>query len=131
MAWILRDDEIAAVLQLDGGARYSYCVKKITDEKQLWSLMQDDGWALMADDTDQELIPIWPHEKFATLCATGFFADHQPKSIAIDTWLERWIPGMEKDGRIIAVFPTAESKGVLVDPRRFEADIREELLKYE
>jgi hypothetical protein len=38
---------------------------------------------------------------------------------------------MEKDTRLVAVFPTPQDKGVAVEPRRFEADLREELSQYE
>jgi hypothetical protein len=131
MGWVLRDNEIESVILLDGPKRYGYCVKKIADQQQLWGLRQEDGWALAVDDAGHELLPVWPHEKFALLCATGIWAGHQPKAIDLDDWLERWTPGMNKDGRLVAVFPTPQDKGVAVDPRRLEVDLREELSQYE
>jgi hypothetical protein len=131
MTWIPRDEEIKSVLALDGAKRYGYCVKKAADQQQLWSLGQENGWALASDDVGRELVPVWPHEKFAFVCANGIWAGYQAKAIDLDAWLERWIPGMEKDTRLIAVFPTPQDKGVVVEPRRFETDLREELAQYE
>jgi hypothetical protein len=50
MTWVPRDEEIKSVLALDGAKRYGYCVKKVADQQQLWSLRQEDGWALASDD---------------------------------------------------------------------------------
>lgn len=131
MPWILRDEELKAVLSLDGPKRYEYTIKKVADQEQVWSLWKDDGWALTGDSASRELVPVWPHERFASLCATGIWIGYEPKMIAIDVWIERWIPGIENDGRSIAVFPTPEGRGVAVDPRRFETDLRDELSQYE
>jgi hypothetical protein len=38
---------------------------------------------------------------------------------------------MAKDDRTVAVFPTPQAKGVIVDPPRLEADLSEELAQYE
>lgn len=130
MAWLLRKKEIEAVLALDGPGRYGYCIKKIADEGRLWSLAGGTGWVLMGDG-DGELVPIWPHEQFASLCANGSFAHCEPKPIEIAVWLERWIPGTARDGRRIAIFPTPEGNGVVVSPERLEADLRNELSNYE
>jgi hypothetical protein len=131
MTWIPGDKEVKSVLALDSAKRYGYCVKKAADEERLWSLRQEDGWALASDDAGRELVPVWPHEKFALLCANGTWAGYQAKAIDLDAWLERWIPGIEKDARLIAVFPTPQHKGMAVGPRRFEADLCEELSQYE
>lgn len=131
MTWIPKEEEIKAVLMLDGEKRYTYCIKKMADEQQLWSLRHSDGWALSSDDAGHELLPVWPHEKFASLCANGAWADYHPVAIDIDAWLDRWIAGMEKDGKLVAVFPAPQDGGVAVEPRRMESDLRDELLQYE
>ena len=128
MAWVPRDEEITSVLLLDDPNRYRYCVKKAADEEQLWSLWQESGWALAGDDAGREVVPVWPHERFASMCANGLWAGCQPKAIDIRAWLGCWIPGMEKDARLVAVFPTPQRKGAVVEPRRFEADLREETI---
>jgi len=131
MAWMPTDKEIAAVLQLDGPKRYSYWVKKVADQQVVWSLWQADGWALAADDQGRQLVPVWPHEKFAELCARDVWAGYAPKAIEIEAWMERWIPGMQRDTILVAVFPTPNDRGVAVDPAKLGEDLQEELSNYE
>ncbi len=131
MAWIPTDREMASVLQLDGQKRYLYWIKKVADEEVVWSLWQEGGWALAGDDEGRQLVPVWPHQRYAALCAQDVWAGHAPKPIALDAWIERWIPGMERDGRLVAVFPTPEDRGVAVEPARLGADLREESANYE
>jgi hypothetical protein len=131
MAWTPTEKEVAAVLQLGGPQRYSYCIKRIADQEVVWSLWQEGGWALVGDDEGRQLVPVWPHEKFAALCACDVWTGYMPKSIKLNVWLERWIPGIKQDGRLVAVFPTPRNRGVAVTPVRFGEDIREELTHYE
>jgi hypothetical protein len=131
MAWTPTKTEIAAVLQLDAPKRYSYWVKKTADQQVVWSLWQQDGWALAGDDQGHELVPVWPHEKFAGLCSRDVWAGYLPKPVDLDIWIERWIPGMERDSRLVAVFPTPEDRGVIVEPAKVADDLREELANYE
>lgn len=125
------EKEIESVLRLDAPNRYLYCVKRIADWQRLYSLKSNAGWALAANDAGDELVPIWPHEAFASLCAGGPWQDYSPQVIGIDEWLVRWIPGIERDSRLIAVFPTAEKKGVAVNAADFVKHLRAELAKYE
>lgn len=65
------------------------------------------------------------------LCVTGPWIGYRAESIALDAWLDRWSPGLEKDNRHVAVFPAPDNKGVIVEPRQFEATLRDELAHYE
>ena len=129
MVWEPSEEEICAVLKLEGAERYSYFIKKIADQEQLWSLWQD-GWALAADDNGQQLVPVWPHESYATLCARDKWAGYTPKVIELDAWLERWTPGIKRDGRMLAVFPSPSNRGVAVEVGKLADDLSEELTNY-
>jgi len=129
MAWQLGEKEVLAVSALEGPERYAYFVKRVADEQRLWSLW-NDGWVLAKDDAGRELVPVWPHQDYAALCAKGEWADHTPKEINLDAWIERWLPGIEGDNRLVAVFPTDENQGVVVDSRRLTSDLEQELEKY-
>ena len=131
MTWSLRDRELEAVLQLNAAKRYAYLIKKTIDQKRVWGLWRDEKWALGSDNAGQELIPVWPHEKYAALCVQGNWAGYQPRAIDITTWIEKWIPGMHRDNRSVAAFPTPCDKGVIIDPERMAVDMRQELSLYE
>lgn len=131
MAWTPTDKEIAAVLQLDGPARYSYWVKKIADQQVVWSLWHVEGWALAGDSDGRVLVPVWPHETFAAMCARDVWAAYTPKAIDVTAWMERWIPGLQRDGRMVAVFPTTADRGVIVDPAVVYENLQHELRNYD
>lgn len=131
MNWTPSTKEIESVEVLEASKRYDYLIKKIADQEKVWSLWQEDGWALAGDNNGREAVPIWPHEQFARLAASGSWVGYQPKVIELDAWLSRWIAGMEKDNRLVAVFPTMNDKGVFVEPAKFAIDLRSELQNYE
>jgi hypothetical protein len=131
MTWVPHDEEVRSVVLLNGADRYRYCIKRVADQQQVWSLHLDDGWALAGDNAGLECVPIWPHERFALLCATGRWAGYQARAIDLDDWLARWTSGMERDKRRVDVFPTPEGFGTVVEPRRLDEDLRNELRQYE
>jgi hypothetical protein len=129
--WTPSTHEVNSVLLLDAPKRYEYLIKKVADQEIIWSLSKQDGWAIAADPARREAVPVWPHREFAQLCATASWSGYTPRAIELEAWMNRWISGMEKDNRLVAVFPTPNDKGVCVDPSRFDADIRQELENYE
>ena len=115
MSWTPSENEIKAVLSLEARQRYEHWIKKVADEEEVWSLWQEGGWALAGDDSGRLFVPVWPHSRYAALCAEGVWDAYQPKAVPLDVWLERWTPGMDRDHRLVAVFPTPTDKGI---PRR-------------
>ncbi|MGZ4845209.1 MAG: DUF2750 domain-containing protein, partial [Candidatus Angelobacter sp.] len=63
--------------------------------------------------------------------AVGEWLGYKPKKIDLDEWLNKWIPGMEKDHRAVAVFPATESQTTTASPLKVKSDLEEELAKYE
>jgi len=131
VSWTPNEKEIQSVLALPARERYAHCVKRIADEERLWSLRKRDGWVLMGDEAGPEVIPVWPHSKYAARCATGEWQGALPTEIALDAWFERWIPGLRKVGRLVGVFPLPHGKAIVVEPDRFERELREELKHYD
>ena len=62
-------------------------------------------------------MPVWPHPAYAVACAQGAWQGHVPAAIPLDEWLEDWLPGVERDGRLVAA--------------RMRADLGRELEQYE
>ena len=131
MGWTPNEQEIDAVLSLEASKRYQHWLKKVADQEEVWSLWHEGGWALVGDDARNQLVPVWPHSLYAARCAAGAWAGYEPKAIPLEAWLNRWIPGIERDHRRIAVFPTPNDRGVSIEPKRLERDLRSELSHYE
>ncbi len=131
MSLDINDHEFTAVVSLPAPRRYAYCIKRVADWYEIWSLRTDDGWALAHDDEGNEVIPIWPAARYAAACSKGYWSNDKPKAICMDDWLQKWIPGMLQDGALVAVFPSPDDKGVVVTPDRLRSDLEEELERYE
>jgi hypothetical protein len=127
MAWILKDKEFRSVTALPGAQRYEYFLKRVIDAELVWSLVGADGWILYGDNEGHETVPVWPHEKYAEACAVGDTESLKPRSIELKAWLERWLPGIRRDQRLVAVFPVpaGEASGVVVTPDRLQRDLEE------
>jgi hypothetical protein len=123
--------EVENVVRLPDDRRYEYFVKKIADWQNVWGLHGGSGWALAADDAGNQLIPFWPTAEFAQLCAQSEWEGYTPSPIALDIFMDKWLPGMMKDGRRLAVFPTPSGRGVAVEPTRLLLDLTSELEKLE
>jgi len=132
MSLEINEKELASVTSLEGRKRYSYFIKRVADFEEVWSLAGAEGrWCLAAEPDGGEVVPVWPARRYAEVCAAGEWADSEPKSINLDLWLERWTPGMIRDGRRVTVFPTPGARGVVVDPARLADDLAVELRLYE
>jgi len=131
MPYNVSDKELVAVLGLPAPERYQYFVKRVADAEAVWSLVGTGGWVLLGDTENHEIVPVWPHERFALACASGDWSSNEPRFISLSEWMEAWLPGIARDDRLIAVFPTPDSKGPVVSAERLKADLEEELRNYE
>ncbi len=125
------DKEYESVIALPGSKRYAYILKKVADWEEVWSLRNKDGWVLSADADGLRLVPVWPNDRYAQACIIEEWQDCKPAVIGIEAWMQRWIPGMIRDNRRVAVFPTKNDKGVVVEPSRLQSDLHEECEQYE
>lgn len=129
--YVLNDIEFNKVSSLPAEKRFSYCIKRIVDSGIIWSLY-DNGWALIADDlSEEEIIPIWSHSRFAEVCATGEWEGYKPRRISLKNFIRKWIPGMIKDKRVIAVFFVPDGTYVHISPEELFNRLEEELEQYE
>ena len=131
MSYQVSELEIDAVSALPGGQRYAHFLKRVADWEELWSLRAGEAWVLSADSRGREVVPVWPHPRYAEACATGEWAGAMPAPIPLAEWVEQWLPGMRRDGRAAAVFPIPSEGGVLVEAERLRLDLDLALEPYE
>lgn len=126
----MHPSKVANVLNLDGQARHDYFVRKVADSQAIWGL-EKSGWAMAEDDNGVKVVPFWPEEDFAKMCATGTWKSYAPRKIDLEAFLTRWLPGMQRDGTKVAVFPKPDSQGVIVEPERLRETLVAEASQYE
>ena len=126
----VHDKEFESLIAMAAPERYAVFIKRVADWQELWGLRSHTGWTLMADDLGNELVPVWPHNRFADACADENIQE-QSKAILLDDWLKAWTPGLIRDNRKVAVFPVTTGQGIVVTPQRLESDLRAACKQYE
>jgi len=121
--------KIENVLKLEPQARYDYFIRKVADFEVVWGLF-DNGWAT-AGSANTTAVPFWPEEDFARLCASAQWRGFTAKSIELNDFLERWLPGMQGEGRRCYIFSTPDEQGLLVLPEDLLGAIKQEREHYE
>ena len=127
MSWEVNDREFESVLALPAGTRYEYFIKRSASHGELWGLHGVLGWVMAVDDESKMHFPVWPHPRFAQVCASGPWEAESPRSIDVDEWVEAWTPQLEGDRFRIAVFQTPQDEGSGVSVRRLKRDLEAEL----
>jgi len=126
----IHDKEFTALIGMPAPERYAIFVRRVADWQVVWGLRSEHGWRLMANEDGIEVVPVWPHQRFAEAIA-DVQKQEQPATISLDDWLNKWLPGMMRDGRQVAVFPIPGQKGIVVSPERLKADLLAECEQYE
>ena len=119
--------QFKAVSALAGPGRFRHFVGRVADWQQVWSLKEESGWVSAADDQGNIIFPVWPHPDYAAACAVGHWSGSSPTSIEVHEFLERWLPGLDKDGLAVAVFPTPTKGGVIMPAYQLQRAIQDEL----
>lgn len=120
-----------AVLSLAPERRYDHFIKRVADHQELWALRySDEQWAIGTSEDAREFSPVWPDERYAALMASGQWDGAAPHAIVLDEWMRKWLPGLTKDGRLVAVFPRSSADMTLRTPEALAADLRSHLLEW-
>lgn len=116
MTYALSANERRMVSNLSADDRYDYFIAKAVENGELWSLNSEGGWVEVTSDDGEQCFPVWPHPDLAAEWVTGDWSDCTPTAIPLAEWVERWTPGLESDGAMLAVFPRSDEGGVVVTP---------------
>jgi|SRR5882672_2787495 len=128
--WRLTPKEFQAVAALDGARRVDHAVKRMADTKQVWLLREGELWKVSKLDDGTEAILVWPHRLYAESCTTGAWSGARAAAVDVRDFIEKWLHGMEKDRRMVAVFPVDKDKAVVLTPSAFRRMLESELAKY-
>lgn len=122
----IRTQEIDRLLEKGNEDRFEYFVHKVSDWGEVWSLKTDTGWVLLGDEVDGQVAPFWPFQEFAERCAIAEWVDASPGLIDLEAFTKKWLPGLMRDGRRVAVFPNEMGDALVVNPFDLLEKINEE-----
>ena len=92
--------------------------------KQAFGLADDEGWALLGDDDDQDILPLFPSALLAeTFRKAGGYEDFQVEKIELEDLFD-WLNEMETDGMMVAILPNSRLEGAIVEPSQLKNDLQ-------
>lgn len=112
--------------------RYDIFVKEVAETEEVFGLLEGEAdWALLGDEDDTNILPVFPNEATAELFRqeTGF-DECQVAIIDLNEFIE-WLGEMSADGLLVAIAPNPHMNSVVMKPERLKADIQAQLAKEE
>ena len=114
----LTETQINAINGMTDEVRYNHIVSQMRKNEVVWTLSDDRG-CLVVDTGEEPCIVLFSHKELAELWAEGDYSDCKGLAIDLDAFLERWVPGMTKDGFFVALQPNLESESMVEAPEDF------------
>jgi uncharacterized protein DUF2750 len=127
----MSQDQLESILDLSCEERYDYFLSQVGEDKEIWILVNGDNQFLkiLAEDDGFEYLPVWPQSAFAVEYSKNS-RELLPKSISLPEFLEKWVPGLKKDGLEIGVFPGLDKNLWVMEPSELKNEIQEELSNF-
>ncbi|GAA5523700.1 hypothetical protein Maes01_00249 [Microbulbifer aestuariivivens] len=128
----MANEELETILNLSCEDRYDYFLDLVGEEREIWILINSDEHFLKLHSDEKgapDYLPIWPTADFAAHYASAD-ADLTPKSVALPQFLNKWLPGLDRDGIDVGVFPGADDSVWIMEAAELERDLREELSRF-
>ncbi len=122
--------EIEVISGIGNRDRYVYFIKRVADAESAW-VLDDDGFALSCDGSNNDFIVLWPAREYAEACAIDEWSRYKPKEIELDFLLYEFLPNLSNDGLRIGVFMVPSTKDTpIVSADELLADLKNECEKY-
>ncbi|MBK1701485.1 DUF2750 domain-containing protein [Thiococcus pfennigii] len=123
MSHPLDDAERARVLALSADEQYRHFIERALADGEVWTLRGPGGFVAYRGEDGEPCFPFWPHPDYALALANDDWSDCRPEPLPLDRFMDRWLPGMARDGRQLAVFPTPAGQGLIADPQELLDDL--------
>lgn len=126
MTHTLTPEEFSLTLSLSDISRFELFISGTVDRGQVWGLKCDSGWATVTSE-GRTCTPFWPAREYAEVFIKGDWQSYQAESIPIEGFISNWLPGLQMDNIHVAVFPSLEMQGIIVEAQRVLEALDDEL----
>ncbi|MDH3590987.1 MAG: DUF2750 domain-containing protein [Planctomycetota bacterium] len=97
-------------------AEYQVFLTALSEQRPVWALRNDDGWATWAVEEDEpRIVPFWSTRERAQSGA-AVFAGYEPEQVSAQEFLADWLPALRDRGLFIGVNLNAAMAGLDVAP---------------
>jgi hypothetical protein len=75
-------------------------VSEVLNGAQVWGIKDKDGFPTSTNASGETAMPFWSSENRAMsiIKSVPAYCDFTPEPISLPTFVERWLPGLQKDG---------------------------------
>ena len=124
--------KIEEVEELDCESRYEVFIELVSEERDIWILVNDDNEFLTnhSENNETKYLPVWPNSDFATRYSDNCNEKLTPKSISVPQFFSKWVSGLEGDGLQVGVFPISGVDVWIMEPSEFKSDLQEEFANF-
>jgi hypothetical protein len=109
---VARDDisrgEADRLRALGDAARLDRTFEIFADKGSVWVWGDEDEVLFTEDGERRTLLPVWPHATVARMENEGEVAGEHAIRIPTKAFLKEWLPQLEEDDAVIAVFPVED-----------------------
>ncbi|MBU6341027.1 MAG: DUF2750 domain-containing protein [Bacteroidetes bacterium] len=124
-------EEIEKLFKKPGEKRYDLFVKQVAESEVVYGLGDDEGWAMLGDDDDADILPFFQDPDVAlAFRQSAEFEEYDVMELDVNELLE-WLDNMTEENMLVAVCPNTEFNGAVVEPAMLKADLMKELEKYD
>ena len=116
--------QVKMIQQYDAQKRYTYLIKEVLKNKQIWLLVDEHG-CVMLNTEEEDCVPVWPNKEFAQAWATEEWSHCTAEAISLEKWHNRWTHGLEADELAIVVFPDQNNEGLIFFPDEFDFELQQ------
>lgn len=118
--------------KMDCEGRYEVFLGLVANEREIWVLINDNNEFLKihSEDEDIEYLPVWPHADFVASYLQGSDEKLIAKNISVPEFFAKWIPGLDRDGLKVGVFPMKDIDVWILDPHELKSDLQDEFSNF-
>lgn len=109
----LNDAVVEQAMKLSAEDRQELVVTYVLKAKEIWMVQGSEGF-VMFEDGDNVQLPVFPHHDLANTFVAKNGIEGQCVSVPLDEFTQTWLPGLEKNGVELVMFPTTSEVENLV-----------------
>lgn len=106
---------------LAGADRVARTFEVLADRGALWVWGDEDEILFTEDERRNTLLPIWPYATVARLENEGEVDGEHAVKIAVDVFLQEWLPQLKDDRAGIAIFPVEDRNAAILTLDEFRS----------
>jgi hypothetical protein len=125
----MNNNDIEYVKTLKGEERYDLFLDVVAEEREVWILVNknQEFLKIASDDSDDEILPVWPLEALALEYSQNTEEALTPKSVSLPDFFMKWVAGLERDGLSVGVFPGPADDVWVMTPAEVKNDLQDAL----